>query len=92
MLLLSKENKLEQNHLKDINSHFEAIVIGGGIVGAGILRDLSLNNIQTLLVEKKILLLKHLLKVQKCFMEEYDIWRIWTLLLYSKHYMKKIYG
>ncbi|WP_417334981.1 glycerol-3-phosphate dehydrogenase/oxidase [Halobacteriovorax marinus] len=34
-------------------SHFNTIVIGGGIVGAGILRDLALHGVDSLLVEKK---------------------------------------
>jgi glycerol-3-phosphate dehydrogenase len=33
-------------------THFNTIVVGGGIVGAGILRDLSLHNVDTLLLEK----------------------------------------
>lgn len=33
--------------------HFNTIVVGGGIVGAGIFRDLSLHNVETLLLEKK---------------------------------------
>jgi glycerol-3-phosphate dehydrogenase len=31
--------------------HYKAVVVGGGIVGAGIFRDLSLNGIETLLVD-----------------------------------------
>lgn len=34
-------------------SHYQTIVIGGGIVGAGIFRDLSLHGVETLLVDKK---------------------------------------
>jgi len=34
-------------------SHYPVIVIGGGIVGAGIYRDLSLQGVATLLVDKK---------------------------------------
>ena len=33
--------------------YYDAIVIGGGIVGSGIFRDLSINGVNTLLVEKK---------------------------------------
>ena len=33
--------------------HYKTIVIGGGIVGAGIFRDLALHGIETLLIEKK---------------------------------------
>lgn len=33
--------------------HYKTVVIGGGIVGAGIFRDLSLHGIDTLLIEKK---------------------------------------
>lgn len=35
-----------------IKSHYNHIIIGGGIVGAGILRDLSLHNEDVLLIEK----------------------------------------
>jgi glycerol-3-phosphate dehydrogenase len=35
-----------------MNETFDTIVIGGGIVGAGIYRDLSLHNIKTLLIDK----------------------------------------
>ena len=34
-------------------SHYNTLIIGGGIVGAGVLRDLSLHGVDTLLVEKK---------------------------------------
>lgn len=33
--------------------HYKTVVIGGGIVGAGIFRDLALHGIETLLIEKK---------------------------------------
>lgn len=33
--------------------HFNTVIIGGGIVGAGILRDLSLHGVDSLLIEKK---------------------------------------
>ncbi len=33
--------------------HYKAVVIGGGIVGAGIFRDLALHGVETLLIEKK---------------------------------------
>lgn len=33
--------------------HYKAVVVGGGIVGAGIFRDLALHGIETLLIEKK---------------------------------------
>lgn len=34
------------------NRHWSVVVIGGGIVGAGILRDLSLHGVDTLLIDK----------------------------------------
>jgi len=34
-------------------SHFETLIVGGGIVGAGIFRDLSLHGIDSLLVDAK---------------------------------------
>lgn len=33
--------------------HYKTVVIGGGIVGAGIFRDLALHEVETLLIEKK---------------------------------------
>ncbi|EQC46311.1 glycerol-3-phosphate dehydrogenase/oxidase [Bacteriovorax sp. Seq25_V] len=39
-----------QNQIKD---HYDCLIIGGGIVGAGIYRDLSLNGVSTLLIDKK---------------------------------------
>jgi glycerol-3-phosphate dehydrogenase len=33
--------------------HYKTVVIGGGIVGAGIFRDLAIHGVQTLLIEKK---------------------------------------
>ncbi len=38
--------------LDKIPSSYESLIIGGGIVGAGLLRDLSYHGIQTLLVDK----------------------------------------
>lgn len=37
---------------KQINSHYDVVIIGGGITGAGILRDLAIHNVKTLLLEK----------------------------------------
>lgn len=34
-------------------NHYNTVIVGGGIVGAGILRDLALHGVDTLLVEKK---------------------------------------
>jgi glycerol-3-phosphate dehydrogenase len=34
-------------------THYKTVVIGGGIVGAGIFRDLALHGVETLLIEKK---------------------------------------
>jgi glycerol-3-phosphate dehydrogenase len=34
-------------------NHYNTIVVGGGIVGAGVFRDLALHGVETLLVEKK---------------------------------------
>ena len=33
--------------------HYKSVVIGGGIVGAGIFRDLAVHGVETLLIEKK---------------------------------------
>lgn len=39
--------------LLDCENHYPVLIVGGGIVGAGIFRDLSLHNVPSLLVEKK---------------------------------------
>lgn len=33
-------------------NHYEVVIVGGGINGCGLLRDLALNNVKTLLIEK----------------------------------------
>lgn len=38
--------------LHEISNQYECLIIGGGIVGAGLFRDLGLNNVQTLIVDK----------------------------------------
>ena len=47
-----QEVKLD-SPLLNCENHYPVLIVGGGIVGAGIFRDLSLHNIPTLLVEKK---------------------------------------
>lgn len=32
--------------------HYEVVIVGGGINGAGLIRDLSLNGVKTLLLDK----------------------------------------
>tara|TARA_Y100000590_G_scaffold470774_1_gene670144 strand:+ start:92108 stop:93529 length:1422 start_codon:yes stop_codon:yes gene_type:complete len=39
--------------LLNCENHYPALIVGGGIVGAGIFRDLSIHGIPTLLIEKK---------------------------------------
>lgn len=39
--------------LLNCENHYPVLIVGGGIVGAGIFRDLSLHGVPTLLVEKK---------------------------------------
>lgn len=39
--------------LLDAENHYPVLIVGGGIVGAGIFRDLSLHGVPSLLVEKK---------------------------------------
>ncbi len=39
--------------ISEINQTYDCLIIGGGIVGAGIYRDLSLNGVSTLLIDKK---------------------------------------
>ena len=45
-----KMNKVK--NLSDSQDFYHTVIIGGGIVGAGIFRDLSLHNSDTLLIEK----------------------------------------
>lgn len=46
-------NTNKQCPLEQIPEEFDVVIIGGGIVGAGIFRDLSLNGVNTLLIDKK---------------------------------------
>jgi glycerol-3-phosphate dehydrogenase len=39
--------------LLDAENHYPVLIVGGGIVGAGIFRDLSLHGVPSLLIEKK---------------------------------------
>lgn len=41
------------NKLSQIKSHYEVLIVGGGIVGAGIFRDLALHGIEALLIDAK---------------------------------------
>ncbi len=41
------------NHKKIYNQTFDTLVVGGGIVGIGIFRDLSLHGVKTLLIDSK---------------------------------------
>jgi len=43
----------KKNDLNNIPAHHKVVVVGGGIAGAGVFRDLSLHNISTLLIDKK---------------------------------------
>src|SRR3989339_754367 len=40
------------NSLIDIDGEYNTLIIGGGIVGAGIFRDLSLHSVKALLIDK----------------------------------------
>ena len=40
-----------QKTKRELNSHYNTIIIGGGINGTGLFRDLSLHNTSTLLVD-----------------------------------------
>lgn len=46
--------------------HATVIVIGGGATGVGILRDLSMRGIDTLLIEKQISLTGQVLVITAC--------------------------
>jgi glycerol-3-phosphate dehydrogenase len=39
--------------LNQIDSHYDVVIVGAGIVGAGIFRDLSLHGLKCLLIDKK---------------------------------------
>jgi glycerol-3-phosphate dehydrogenase len=43
----------KSNPLLETDLYYDTVIIGGGIVGAGIFRDLSINGVKTLLVDKK---------------------------------------
>lgn len=47
-----KKNNIKKNDLHSIPDHHRIVVIGAGIVGSGIFRDLSLHNIETLVIDK----------------------------------------
>lgn len=43
---------MSKKSLTTIDNHYPVLIVGGGIVGAGIFRDLSLHNIKTLIIDK----------------------------------------
>ncbi len=43
----------EKSQLKNLPSHLPVLIVGGGIAGAGVFRDLSLHNIPCALIDKK---------------------------------------
>ena len=51
---MSNQEEMLMNNKKNIKNktHYDNIIIGGGIVGAGIFRDLSLHGEEVLLVDK----------------------------------------
>ena len=51
MLLTLYDYRQDQMN-KDINKHYDVIIIGGGITGAGTARDCALRGLRVLLVEK----------------------------------------
>lgn len=50
---MDHRSALLKSYLENIPSHHDVIVVGGGIAGAGVFRDLSLHGIGTLLIDKK---------------------------------------
>ncbi|MCR9205766.1 MAG: FAD-dependent oxidoreductase, partial [Halobacteriovoraceae bacterium] len=46
-------NFYEKSLLKNIPSHTPVLIVGGGIAGAGVFRDLSLHNVPCVLIDKK---------------------------------------
>ena len=44
---------MHKDPLLETDLYYDVVVIGGGIVGAGVFRDLSLNGVKVLLVDKK---------------------------------------
>lgn len=51
---LSNKNKFnnKSTNLQNIDDKFDVVIVGGGIVGAGIFRDLSLHGVKTLIIDK----------------------------------------
>ncbi|MHA1611258.1 MAG: FAD-dependent oxidoreductase, partial [Promethearchaeota archaeon] len=44
---------LTEDFSQELTQNFDVIIIGGGVVGSGIARDLSLRELKVLLIEKK---------------------------------------
>ncbi|MCB9060904.1 MAG: glycerol-3-phosphate dehydrogenase/oxidase [Halobacteriovoraceae bacterium] len=41
-----------QNRFSEIDNYYDVLIVGGGITGAGLLRDLSMHNMNCLLIDK----------------------------------------
>ena len=48
-----KINQIMNKEFHKIKNHYNTLIVGGGIVGAGLLRDLALHGIDCLLIDKK---------------------------------------
>ena len=72
--------------LKNIPETFDTIIVGGGIVGAGIFRDLSLHGIKTLIVDKRDFGSQTSQSSSKMFhggiryLESFDLFLVWEAL------------
>ncbi|MFG1492445.1 glycerol-3-phosphate dehydrogenase/oxidase [Halobacteriovorax sp. ZH4_bin.1] len=74
------------SNLSDTKVFYSTIIIGGGIVGAGVFRDLSLHDVDTLLVDKKDFASQTSSKSSKMlhggirYLENFDFPLVWEAL------------
>ncbi len=74
------------NKLSEAREFYSTIIIGGGIVGAGVFRDLSLHDIDTLIIDKKDFASQTSSKSSKMlhggirYLENFDFPLVWEAL------------
>lgn len=74
------------NNLDQAKQYYSTVIIGGGIVGAGVFRDLSLHDIDTLIIDKKDFASQTSSKSSKMlhggirYLENFDFPLVWEAL------------